>query len=435
MTPNRMLLFLAAALAGWTAVLAPAPAAAVEQLRAVQITTMAATTYQEAGEEFKALRRAGYDTVILRVFQQVGDRTYPFAQIKYQSGVYFQTEEAPVVADVLTPLVPLARAAGLRVFAWMSTLSTPLQSHYDLRGRRYDLAWNQVVPTDRLDPFHPEVRRRLLVLFRDLARYDLNGILVQDDLVLRHTEGFSPAAAARYRLAKGQKLNPDDFYRDRTRSADGKVLVGSYSPAFWEWARWKNRELLELAGELQAAAHRENPDLRFALNLTYEVLTNPQGGLAWLSQDFSESQRAGFDYLSVMAYHRQMARELDLDQDGTLALIATMVSKAVAETVDPASLLFKIQVVPFIEDTPVSPEERSRVEAAILAAGPVSLAVFPYRGPDSLPALVAIDIGVGSETNQDGRMGEAHVTVDQGPPPPSPEPADAPRDETVSPRR
>jgi len=395
---SRLFQFAAAALPGLAAVMAPSPATAVEQLNAVQIATMAASTYPEAAEEFQVLRQAGYDTVILRVFQQTGDRFYPFARPKYQSGVYFATEEAPVVDDVLTPLIPLARAAGLRVFAWMSTLSTPLQSHWDLRGRRYDLLWDQIVPTDRLDPFKPEVRRRLMVLFRDLARYDLDGILVQDDLVLRHTEGFSPAAVARYQLATGQNLDPADFYRDRTRSASGKIQVGSYSPGFWNWARWKNQALLELASDLQATARREKPDLHFALNLMYEVLTNPTGGLAWLSQDFSKARKIGFDYLAIMAYHKQMSRELDLDLDATLELIGTMVSRSVAEVNDPASLLFKIQAVSFYEDTPVDSDERRRVEQTIRSAGSVSLAVFPYRGPDSLLPPVPVEEAKGPGT-------------------------------------
>jgi biofilm PGA synthesis lipoprotein PgaB len=365
-------------LLGLLLALAAGGAQAVESLQAAQVSYLPARSYAEAGQEFRRMRAAGFDTVILRVFQNSGDRFYPFAIPRAAAGVYFLTGEAKVVDDILPELIPRARAAGLRVFAWMSTLSLPLETPWDLRGRRYDLLRGEVVAGERLDPFHPEVRRRLLALFRDLGRYDLDGILVQDDLVLRHTEGFSAAAMGAYSLASGHFPDPLDFYADRH---PGSPQVRSYSPEFWDWARWRNRMLLQLAGDLRTAAQQENPRLLLAVNLMYEALSNPQGALAWLAQDFEATRAAGFDYVAVMAYQRQMAKELKVTPETAVDLIRQMVGDGLARMAEPAALLVKVQATDFDNRQPIAAAEWQAVAAAAREAGATSVAVFPYLAP------------------------------------------------------
>lgn len=363
-------------LLGLLLILVPAAAAAVESMQAAQVSYLPADTYAEVEQEFQRMRAAGFDTVILRVFQNPGDRFYPFATPRAAAGVYYVTNEAPVVDDILPQLIPRARAAGLRVFAWMNTLSLALDGPWDLRGRRYDLVRGDIVAFERLDPFHPEVRRRLLALFRDLGRYDLDGILLQDDLVLRHTEGFSAAAMGAYYLAGGSFPDPVDFYADRH---PGSSQVRSYSPVFWEWARWRNRVLLQLAVDLWTAARQANPRLQMAINLMYEALSNPQGALAWLAQDFEATRDAGFDYVAVMAYQRQIAKELKVTPETAIDLISQMVRDGLARMPDPDALLVKVQTTDFDSRQPIAAAEWQAVAAAVRAAGGTSLAVFPYH--------------------------------------------------------
>jgi poly-beta-1,6-N-acetyl-D-glucosamine N-deacetylase len=370
-------------LLGLLSMLAASGAQAVESMQVAQVSYLPATTYEEVDQEFRRMRAAGFDTVILRVFQNPGDRFYPFATPRAAAGVYFVTDEATVVDDILPELIPRARAAGLRVFAWMSTLSLPLEAPWDLRGRRYDLVRGEIVAGERLDLFHPEVRRRLLTLFRDLGRYDLDGILLQDDLVLRHTEGYSAAAMGAYSLSSGRFPDPVDFYADRH---PGSPQVRSYSPAFWDWARWRNRALLQMAADLRTAARQTNPRLLVAVNLMYEALSNPQGALAWLAQDFEATRDAGFDYLAVMAYQRQMAKELKVSPEIAVDLIRQMVRDGLTRMTDPAALLVKVQATDFDSRQPIAAAEWQAVAAAVREAGATSVAVFPYHSPNEIPA-------------------------------------------------
>jgi biofilm PGA synthesis lipoprotein PgaB len=357
----------------------PVPGEAVERLNIAQVSYLPCRNYDEVSREFQRMRRLGYDTVALRVFHNRGDRYYPFIVPRAEAGVYFESGQAPVVADILTPLIPLARAAGLKVYAWAGTLGTVLNGPGDLHDRRFDLASGQVLPTDTLDPFHPEVRRRLQALFADLARYDLDGILLQDDLVLRHTQGFSATALAAYRRCCGRLPDPVDFYRNRQTAENGRVRVGCYSPSFYHWSQWKCRALMDLAAAVRNSVRQVAPHIRLAFNLPYETLSNPHGALAWFSLDLSEVRKTGFDYLGLMLYHRQMAKELGLSLEQAERLVGKLVAQGSEALASPAELLVKLQAIDFDSLEPIAPAELERV-ARIVGERPVSRSWFPYSG-------------------------------------------------------
>ena len=159
------------------------------------------TTPAEIEANLARLKDAGVTTVFVRVFQNRGDRPLfyggrPTAAV----GVYFPTAAAPVVADNLAVVSAACRRLGLSVYAWMTTRACDwlLEERPDLADLRYDSAAGKVLPAGRLNIFHPVVRRRLTAVFRDLARADIDGVLFQDDLVLKAGEGFSPEAIEAY---------------------------------------------------------------------------------------------------------------------------------------------------------------------------------------------------------------------------------------------
>lgn len=367
------------------------PLHATEPIRAAQVSYLAARSYPEVAAEFARMRSMGLDTVILRVFQRPGDRYYPFVQPGNSAGVYFSTDAAPVVEDILGSMVTLAHAAGLKVFAWMTTLSTPLTDGGPMRGRRYDPASGSIVPCENLDPFRPAVRLRLSALFRDLARYDIDGILLQDDLILRQTEGFSDAALGACLRDTGRIFRPGDLFAGVRKDGDGKVRIARLGDSFPEWARWKNRGLLQLSSDLRDAARDVRPGLPFALNLPYEVLTAPQHGLAWFSHEYRSAVEAGFDYVAIMAYHRQMAAELSVPVEDAIAKVAELALAGVRNARDPAGLLLKLQTRDFVSSRDVAAGELRQILRALKPAGPVSLAFFPYHAsPGLMPERVAI---------------------------------------------
>lgn len=244
-----------------------------QKLKAVQIFQFHAQTLEEVDAEFQYLKREGVNTVIVRVFQNLSDRPFAFFDSDdsdEEKGVYFQTDYVPVVEDVLGDIVKIAKKNNLKVFAWMTTryANYGLENVYDIRCRAWNVKTKDYEFCKGYDLFDGKVAKRLSGIFKDLAKYDIDGILFQDDFVLRHLEGFTEDAQYKYKKTTGRSLNPENLYI--VNKETGKV---TYKEEYWKWASFKNKYLMTLARHLMKEARTVNPDLKFAVNLMYETLT------------------------------------------------------------------------------------------------------------------------------------------------------------------
>jgi biofilm PGA synthesis lipoprotein PgaB len=357
---------------------------------AAQVSLFYSQTLDEVDKRIAQLAEAGVNTLILRVFQNPGDRPYRFAAVRSPSGVYFRTQYAPVVDDVLGPVGRIARGRGLRVFAWMTTRHANYGFEDDdaLRAIMYDFEKGTMVPARGFNLFRPDVVTRLEGLYADLARYPIDGILIQDDLILRHNEPFSPEAKQLFYEDHGLTADPAFFYSEISRGDEGRLVVSRYTDRFWVWTRWKNQKLLGLAKRLIDAAKGIKPDLQFAVNFYYESVLDPEKGMAWFSQSLETARDFPFDYFSIMAYHRQMKEELNLTLDETFDLLPQLTERAVEMARDPARVLMKIQVVDWKDSRLLPREETERVLRSVGKKPGVHIALVPYQ-PD-LPAKTLI---------------------------------------------
>ena len=340
-------------------------------INAVQILWMNCRNFDEVEKSIYKLKMAGVNTLIIRVFQNRYDRFYPFANPPSppftkggmgRSGVYFNTSYAPVIDDILGKLVEIAHRNNIKIFAWMTTRDSSwlIEEHPDFLESIYDFKNGAIVKGERLNIFNPEVIERLKGVYRDLARYDIDGILFQDDLVLRHTEGYSNEARSLFKRDTGISADPATMYKNIYQK-DGRYYVSSYTPFFWKWSEWKSKRLSHTASEIMSAAKEVNPDLKFAINLYYETVSSPRDALAWLSQNIDELINHKFDYYAVMAYHRQMKRELGLP-DKKIYEILSMMTDSIIDKVGTSKILMKVQVMDW--DTQLSiPEDE--IETAI----------------------------------------------------------------------
>ncbi len=366
-------------------------------LLAAQVLVWDAKSWEELEKEMKALKAAGFSAVIFRVFSNPGDRLYPFAgPAKTPVGVYFQTKQAPVVSEILWRATQVAHRSGLAFYAWMTSRYADYGLDSKIAGRwadrTYDLSKKEIVQGKGLDIFNEEVLAHLEALYGDLGSYPIDAVLFQDDLVSRHTDGFSEAAARAYAKKFGRPLDPSAFYQDVYQPPDSpKPRVGKYTDAFWEWARWKNERLLDVAERLAGAVKKKRPDAKVAVNFMYEAASSPRNSLAWLSQSISAAHRRKFDYYAVMAYHRQMMDELGLSVDEVATLLRRM-SRSLYAGAHPFRTLFKLQIRDWETQEPVSKEEFSKMLEAIrkgaegTGAAP-NIAVVPYRGRKDLDRL------------------------------------------------
>ena len=352
-----------------------------EKMVAVQVLLFNCPTLLEVEGKIKQLKKAGVNTLIFRVFQNRGDRFYPFASPESDVGVYFNSAHAPVVDDILGDLARISRANDMKIFAWMTTKYADygVENKKGWQAVKYDLESERFARAKGLNLFRRDVKNHLENLYRDLAAYDIDGILFQDDLVLRHTEGFSLDARRAFAGEFGFMPNPQAFYKDMFTSDDGRRMVSSYGDDFWKWSRWKNRALLDVASGIMKEIKSVKPDMKFAINLMYEAAISPENALAWLSQDLGEAVKTGFDLYAIMAYHRQIASELNVKGIALDSLMSKLVENTLKKVKDPSKVLIKLQITDWESQEVVSPEEINRMLKLINKKGSPGLAFVPYR--------------------------------------------------------
>jgi len=204
----------AVVVAGALALAGPAPHAGAAEpppprLRAAQILPSAAATRADVEASLRRLRDAGVDTVIVRAFQNRGDRPLLLrARPATPPACTSRPAAAPVVADHLGLVSAACRRLGLSVsLDDHARQRLVVGERPDLADLRYDGAVGQVLPSGRVNVFHPAARRRLRALFADLARTDIDGILFQDDLVLKAGEG-SPRGDRGLPRRRGPAVSP-----------------------------------------------------------------------------------------------------------------------------------------------------------------------------------------------------------------------------------
>jgi poly-beta-1,6-N-acetyl-D-glucosamine N-deacetylase len=386
--PAIWLIVLALALIAPAAASPPAPGGKLQPpaqpMRALQVMNLDCATPAELDLRLAGFKKAGAQAVILRVFHYPGDPYYPFIRPAAKSGVYFKTAAAPVVGDALGLVCERAHQQGLRVIAWMTTRNVELAGAIEpgLRCQEYDFGRKKIVPGRGLSVLLPEVQDRLITVYRDLGRYPIDGVLLQDDLMLRHHEDFNPAVIERYRQATGRTAAPARFFRNPHRTRSGWLAVG-YTPEFEAWRRWQNRELLALAERLRAAVQAGRPGVPVGLNLYYETLTRPQYALEWYAQDLDATLASGLDYYALMLYHRQMEQEMRLTRTRTFDLITAALGRLVSRVDCPQRIWVKVQAVDWNTGDAIPSSELSELLRRARGQGQVGLVITPAtRGLD-----------------------------------------------------
>lgn len=368
-------------------------AAGPERVIAVQILYLDCRSLAELDSIVADLARRGVNTVIWRAFQNPGDRPFPLASALEgdepkaggakgeRYGVYFGNRFVPVEADILARVAQVVRARGLRFFAWMTTRHTRLGESGESFpvDFQYDFEKRALVPTRHLDLFSEAALERLEAIYQDLAAQPIDGILLQDDLCLRHNEGFSPAGRALFEKHSGTPLDPGSLYIGPYRSAPGKYYVKEYTDLFWTWSKWKAGRLASVAARLARAAREVRPEIQVAANFYYEAVWEPRWALAWLSQDLDAVETADLDYAAVMMYQRQIGQELGLSESETMEAVGEMARRLGKRFRRPERVIVKLQIADWGTSEQLDSEGVGRHVARVLREGSFSLAFVPYR--------------------------------------------------------
>lgn len=354
-----------------------------------QVLVFESKDFQETEKNFVNLKKAGVNTVIVRAFQNHGDRAHYFARPRKNAGVYFETSHAPVVDPVLTKIVSIGHHHGIKVFAWMETRKMPLHlpDPEASRALAYCFETQTLEPIAMWSIFDESVEKKLIGIYKDVVSSGVDGILIQDDLIMYQCEDFSSKAVNLFEKETGKALNPRALYGNVFMDAEGHWCVSRYSDTFWVWACWKNQKLLDLARKLIRSAKAVNPEIEVAMNFMYESVTDPKNALAWLSQSLAEATKLPIDYYAIMAYHRQMKKELHLSEEGAYDKISNMTATLLGLVDDPYKILMKVQLTDWETRKQIPPYEANQVFKRINSQGKVSLAFIPYSPPIPLHVI------------------------------------------------
>ncbi len=324
---------------------------------------------------FKEVKAKGINTIFFRVFHNSKDRSHLNMPLKCESGVYFETKSACTVNNLLKDIVEYSHKNNIKIFAWMATRSLSFLKTEDNISRSLSVDGGDELGYGA-NIFKKDVRETLYNLFRDLAEYDIDGILFQDDFIIKYTEGSDKYAAALFKEETGIEVKKENFFKS-VKEYNGKKVFSEYKDEFYVWAEWKSSQLAFLFKELKEIAKTVNPRIKFAANVYYETPINEKAALSWYSQKLSTLKSAGADYFAVMGYFEQISSEQQLNRLETAELIGSIAENTIKTIGSEKAVIMKLQSRSFLGKGMLSYDDYKLVCRHIKLAGNISYTVVP----------------------------------------------------------
>ena len=337
-------------------------------------------------KEVVRMKGLGINTIIFRVFGNKGDRIYAFARPKSLEGVYFKTAHSPLIDDILDQVAKIAHRHGIKLFAWMTTRHAIYGAQADMYDREYSLSEKRYKTLPKLDLFNTKAVSHLENLYKDLAAYPIDGVLIQDDFVIRHMEGFGEESMASYSGRFGKTLAPGNMFSQLELKPNGRVKRIVYTKEFWDFTGWKNEKLNLVAEKLITALREIKPGIKVALNVSYELFQKPENALAWFAHDALLVRK--FDYAAVMAYQDQIKKELGINLQQAGSLIEDNTDGAIKVMGSTGKVIMKIQTIDWDTRRPLSDAEVRYIYHKVGSVSPdVGIALVPWEGRENFSFL------------------------------------------------
>ncbi|MDR4896052.1 poly-beta-1,6-N-acetyl-D-glucosamine N-deacetylase PgaB [Yersinia kristensenii] len=204
--------------------------------------------------------------------------------------VYFPNRWIPMRQDLFNRVAwQLASRPDVKVYAWMPVLafemdpSLPRVTRIDPKTGKTSLDPDQY---RRLSPFNPEVRQRIIDIYRDMAySAPIDGVLYHDDAVMSDFEDASPDAIQAYEKA----------------GFPGSIATIRQDPEMMQrWTRYKSQYLVDFTNELTRQVRDvRGPQVKSARNIFAMPILEPESE-AWFAQNLDDFL-ANYDWVAPMA--------------------------------------------------------------------------------------------------------------------------------------
>ncbi|HWR73262.1 MAG TPA: family 10 glycosylhydrolase [Nitrospirota bacterium] len=232
---------------------------------------------------FLSYRDAGADTVVVGPLSTAG----------------------PLTIKVLPHIVFLAHKTRLKIYVTVSTRRDVelLRSHPQWEDRRYDLESRSLKTEAALDLFRPEVVAHLVNTVQNIARYSVDGILMDEDFTYEETDGMSREVFAAYQKKYAKEPVPKKLFVKVERMGTS-YRVAEYGEGFENLIRMKLDRLGEVFKALKDASRSENRDVQFGVPLRFSGYENILGTLPHYTRLVRAFKRAEPDFYWIVIPHR-----------------------------------------------------------------------------------------------------------------------------------
>lgn len=342
-----------------------------EPIRAAQVDLdliydpeSSAVTEKNLGKLIERLVEMGVNTVFLQAFND-SDAS---GNIK---SVYFYNRVLPVKADIFSHAAHQLSIRGMAIYAWMPTLSVVFPDEdFNDKYQVREYKDGQIIKTNswykRLTPFSAEVRKRVAMLYEDLAVYtQIAGILFQDDAYLNDYEDMHPLAVKAFAKAMNMRVNYDQLIHDEEIQQ--------------KWTAFKREELNSFLDELAHSVLRFRPECSLARNIYAESVLTPDAE-TWFAQRWQDYLEK-YDYSVIMAYPKMEKSKNDQEWLQRLVKVSLQDQRAYTKAI------FKLQtydwaIKQWLNSNTILEEMRT-----VLASGARNLAYYPDNVWNNAPQL------------------------------------------------
>jgi biofilm PGA synthesis lipoprotein PgaB len=313
------------------------------------------------------VKENGFNTIMLRVFHNEKDRYHYGEASVCNSGVYYKTKKICTVNDILGEFIQIAHSYNLKVYAWMATRS--LSALKDIYGVDETFVVNGTKRNGYgINLFNEKVFSDIEQLFKDLLQYDIDGILIQDDFILKYDESASKEALHKFYVDTGIDLN--------NRNIDNEIVD--------KFAEWKVNQLAYYINKIVWDVKFLNPSIKVALNVYYETPLYIKNAKRWYAQSIEVFKNTGIDYFTFMAYHKQIEEESNLEFFDAASLINSGI-KYLIDSIEPDSrVISKFQIKAFQNKEYIDNYEFEKLCSLLNVYDKVGIIVLPVENHTDL---------------------------------------------------
>lgn len=257
--------------------------------------------------DYKKFAEIGIRKIIVRVFQDEGKSGGLFfnSTLFRTIDTRLETIIAEVDAQKQRQTIDLCAWMIARRFSWVS--DSNLFDYQYRNGKRESIK--------KFDIFNPSAINRIVEVFKELAKKNIDAILIQDDLMLRYNEGFSNWGKAAFAGAAGLPANE-------------RLMMKKDTPYNLKWQAIKIKQVNKVLASIVTACKSVKPGIKIGINIYYEAPLYPGSAAAWYAHDLQEIVKTGVDCIYLMSYHRQIKKELRLTESDNRILFWRIIDRA-----------------------------------------------------------------------------------------------------------